>query len=66
MDVIWLFFRYNMNIIASSFVFIGTIFDVGVWYFVKDLKIFDEEVKEEELQEFDREEEAAVEKKVEN
>lgn len=58
--------RYNMNIIASSFVFIGTIFDVGVWYFVKDLKIFDEEVKEEELQEFDREEEAAVEKKVEN
>lgn len=66
MDVIWLSFRYNMNIIASSFVFIGTIFDVGVWYFVKDLKIFDEEVKEEELQEFDREEEAAVEKKVEN
>lgn len=55
-----------MNIIASTFVFIGTIFDVGVWYFVKDLKIFDEEVKEEELQEFDREEEAAVEKKVEN
>lgn len=66
MDVIWLSFRYNMNIIASTFVFIGTIFDVGVWYFVKDLKIFDEEVKEEELQEFDREEEAAVEKKVEN
>lgn len=28
----------------SGFVTIGTLFDAGVWYFVKDLKIFDEEV----------------------
>lgn len=32
----------------SVFVLIGTAFDVGVWYFVKDLKIFDNEPKPEE------------------
>ncbi|XP_018326966.1 solute carrier organic anion transporter family member 5A1 [Agrilus planipennis] len=37
--------RYRMNFTAASFVTIGTIFDLGVWYFVKDLKIFDEEVE---------------------
>lgn len=57
--------RYILNFIASVFVSIGTLFDVGVWYYVKDLKIFDEEIKETELQEFDREEEATVEKKAE-
>lgn len=28
-----------------AFVTIGTLFDVGVWYFVKDVKIFDEEIE---------------------
>lgn len=35
-----------MNYIAASFVFIGTLFDLGVWYFVKDLKIFDDDGKD--------------------
>ncbi|XP_067632743.1 solute carrier organic anion transporter family member 74D-like isoform X2 [Eurosta solidaginis] len=42
--------RYILNITASVFVAVGALFDVGVWYYVKDLKIFDEEVKEVELQ----------------
>ena len=29
----------------TAFVTIGTLFDVGVWYFVKDVKIFDEEIE---------------------
>lgn len=33
------------NIFFSAFVTIGTLFDVGVWYFVKDVKIFDEEIE---------------------
>jgi len=32
----------------AVFVLIGTFFDVGVWYFVKDLQIFDNEPKQEE------------------
>ena len=36
-------FRYWLNSIACGFVFIGVVFDIGVWYLVKDLKIFDEE-----------------------
>lgn len=31
-----------MNLTAASFVTIGVLFDVGVWYFVKNLKIYDE------------------------
>lgn len=34
--------RYIMNLTAASFVTIGVLFDVGVWYFVKNLKIYDE------------------------
>ena len=37
--------RYLLNFTAASFVSIGTLFDVGVWYFVKDVKIFDEEIE---------------------
>ncbi|CAH0562581.1 unnamed protein product [Brassicogethes aeneus] len=43
--------RYTMNFTAAIFVLIGTIFDAGVWYFVKGLKIFDESV-ELELEDF--------------
>lgn len=49
--------RYKVNLYASFFVAIGTIFDVGVWYFVKDLKIFDEKVKDNELVDVEKEEE---------
>ncbi|XP_034947895.1 solute carrier organic anion transporter family member 74D-like [Chelonus insularis] len=37
--------RYILNFTAASFVTIGTIFDAGVWYYVKDLEIFDEEIE---------------------
>lgn len=54
--------RYNLNLFASGFVAIGTLLDVAVWYYVKDLKIFDEKVKEEELQDVEKEEEMMTEK----
>lgn len=34
-----------MNYTAATFVLIGTLFDAGVWYCVKELKIFDEEIE---------------------
>lgn len=37
--------RYTLNFTAGTFVLIGTLLDVGVWYLVKGLKIFDEEVE---------------------
>lgn len=36
-------FRYILNIVASAFVTLGSLFDIGVWYYVDNLKIFDEE-----------------------
>lgn len=41
--------RYTMNFTAAAFVAIGTVFDAGVWYFVKDMKIFDEDIKLEDM-----------------
>ncbi|ERL86149.1 hypothetical protein D910_03562 [Dendroctonus ponderosae] len=40
--------RYTMNFTAATFVFIGTLFDGGVCYYVKNLQIFDEEIELEE------------------
>ncbi|GJQ65785.1 hypothetical protein Trydic_g11955 [Trypoxylus dichotomus] len=37
--------KHSLNYTAAAFVTIGTLFDIGVWYFVKGLKIFDEEVE---------------------
>lgn len=39
--------RYLMNYIAAGFVVIGTICDLGVWYYAKDLKIFDDKTDNE-------------------
>lgn len=39
--------RYLLNFTAAFFVLLGTIADFGVWYYVKDLKIFDEDDKTE-------------------
>ncbi|CRL05057.1 CLUMA_CG018209, isoform A, partial [Clunio marinus] len=39
--------RYVLNFSAAVFIAIGTIIDVGVWHFVKDLKLFDDVVKTE-------------------
>ncbi|XP_053687130.1 solute carrier organic anion transporter family member 74D-like [Sabethes cyaneus] len=49
--------RYLLNFIAAAFVLVGTLFDCGVWYYVKDLKIFDEEVKDKEIDLAEKEEE---------
>lgn len=32
--------------IAAIFITISVLFDIGVWYFVKNLKVFDEEVQD--------------------
>ncbi|XP_062708927.1 solute carrier organic anion transporter family member 74D-like [Aedes albopictus] len=49
--------RYLMNFIAAAFVLAGTLVDCGVWYYVKDLKIFDDEVKDKEIALAEKEEE---------
>lgn len=49
--------RYWLNLIAAGFVSLGVIFDVAVWYCVKDLKIFDEEIKDKEIDTADKEDE---------
>lgn len=46
-----------MNFIAAAFVLAGTLVDCGVWYYVKDLKIFDDEVKDKEIALAEKEEE---------
>jgi hypothetical protein len=33
--------------LTSAFVAVGTLFDVGTWYYVKDLQIFDEKESDE-------------------
>lgn len=43
---------------AAVFIAIGAIFDCGVWYYVKDLKIFDDEVKDDEMEMVQKEEES--------
>lgn len=55
-------FRYWMNFTAAGFVTVGVILDAGVWYFVKNLKIFDDEIKSNELELADKEDEAQMEK----
>lgn len=52
--------RYLLNFIAAGFVMVGTLFDCGVWYYVKDLKIFDDEVKEKEIDLAEKEEQATT------
>jgi len=54
--------RYWMNFIAAGCVTVGVLFDGAVWYYVKDLKIFDEEVKDKELEIADKEDELQIEK----
>ncbi|XP_005176681.1 solute carrier organic anion transporter family member 74D [Musca domestica] len=50
--------RYILNMTAAVFIAIGAIFDCGVWYYVKDLKIFDDEVKDDEMEMVQKEEES--------
>ncbi|XP_034248496.1 solute carrier organic anion transporter family member 74D [Thrips palmi] len=37
--------RYLLNLTSAGFVLVGTMFDAGVWYFVKNVQIFDDDVK---------------------
>lgn len=34
---------YSLTLWFPGFVLIGTVFDAGVWYFVKNVRIFDDE-----------------------
>lgn len=43
--------RTNISAFVASFMFIGLMFDSLVWYYVRDLKIFDEEKEPEEKEE---------------
>uniref|UniRef100_A0A1B6FLD6 Solute carrier organic anion transporter family member n=1 Tax=Cuerna arida TaxID=1464854 RepID=A0A1B6FLD6_9HEMI len=36
-------FRYSVNFTSLGFISMGCVFDVGLWYYVKDLKIFEDE-----------------------
>jgi len=36
---------FDGHAIFAGFLFIGTILDIGVWYYVKDLKIYDDDGK---------------------
>lgn len=51
-----LFAKYSRSLLKhafaiSGFIAIGIFFDVGVWYFVKNVKIFDEEIELEDIAE---------------
>ncbi|XP_063233124.1 solute carrier organic anion transporter family member 74D-like [Bacillus rossius redtenbacheri] len=37
--------RTLLNFTAAGFVGVGALFDIAVWYYVKDVKIFDEEIE---------------------
>ncbi|XP_075237504.1 organic anion transporting polypeptide 58Dc isoform X2 [Lycorma delicatula] len=39
--------RIILNVTSACFVTIGTLFDGGVWFYVKDLKVFDDDDEEE-------------------
>ena len=44
--------RYTLNMTAAAFVLIGTIWDIGTWYYSKDVKIFDDEEEKKETELF--------------
>ncbi|XP_052840962.1 solute carrier organic anion transporter family member 74D [Drosophila gunungcola] len=35
--------RYTMNLVCASLIFLGSFWNIGVWYNAKDMKVFDEE-----------------------
>ncbi|XP_039482175.1 solute carrier organic anion transporter family member 74D [Drosophila santomea] len=37
--------RYTMNLVCASLIFLGSFWNIGVWYHAKDMKVFDEEEK---------------------
>lgn len=57
----WLYDNYKLriwlNTISCGFLTIGTLLDAGVWYYVKNLKIFDDDLPELDTEEVKKEEE---------
>ncbi|KAH8348878.1 hypothetical protein KR084_012110 [Drosophila pseudotakahashii] len=37
--------RYTMNLVCASLIFLGSFWNIGVWYHAKNMKVFDEEEK---------------------
>lgn len=37
--------KYSFNVTAGVFILIGTLWDVGTWYYAKDVKIFDDKLE---------------------
>jgi len=35
-----------MNLVSASLIFLGSFWNIGVWYHAKDMKVFDEEETE--------------------
>lgn len=48
-------YRHWLNTTASVSIAIATVFDLAVWYYVKDLVIFDKKIKETASEEGDGE-----------
>jgi len=34
-----------MNLVCASLIFLGSFWNIGVWYHAKDMKVFDEDEK---------------------
>lgn len=47
--------KYSVNFTAGGLIFIGTLFDIGTWYYSKDVEIFDKEDDEEDNDEIKKE-----------
>ncbi|XP_030383373.1 solute carrier organic anion transporter family member 74D-like isoform X2 [Scaptodrosophila lebanonensis] len=45
--------RYTLNLTSAGLIFVGAFWNIGVWYYAKDLQIFDEESRKEIQEEID-------------
>lgn len=39
--------KYTFNVTAGMMILIGTLWDIGTWYYAKDVKIFEDELEKE-------------------
>lgn len=42
--------RYSINLTAVIFIGIGTLFDIGTWYYSKHIQIFDKDEEDEPVE----------------
>ncbi|XP_017090680.2 solute carrier organic anion transporter family member 74D [Drosophila bipectinata] len=40
--------RYSMNVACASLIFVGSFLNIGVWYYAKDMQVFDDDEKKPE------------------